>query len=42
VQILARRGHDHDALAIAGKLESVLGGWADPDDAPRSATAADA
>jgi amidase len=40
VQVFARRGHDRDALAVARELESALGGWVDPDDAPRSATAA--
>jgi amidase len=40
VQVFARRGHDRDALAIARELEPALGGWVDPDDAPRSATAA--
>jgi amidase len=39
VQVFARRGHDRDALAVALEIESALGGWADPDDAPRSATA---
>ena len=40
VQVIARRAHDRDALAIARELEDVFGGAPDPDEAPNSATRA--
>jgi amidase len=33
VQLFGRRGHERALLALARELESLLGGWLDPDDA---------
>ena len=31
VQLIGRRGEDRTLIALAGRLETALGGWADPD-----------
>jgi Asp-tRNA(Asn)/Glu-tRNA(Gln) amidotransferase A subunit family amidase len=41
-QLLGQRGHDAHVIAAARELERAFGGFLDPDEAPRSATRAQA
>ena len=39
VQLIARRGEERTLVALAERLEPVLGGWLDPDAAPTTEAA---
>jgi Asp-tRNA(Asn)/Glu-tRNA(Gln) amidotransferase A subunit family amidase len=40
VQVMGRRGHEMEVLAVAKKLERAFGGWMDPDAAAAEAAGA--
>jgi Asp-tRNA(Asn)/Glu-tRNA(Gln) amidotransferase A subunit family amidase len=39
VQVIGRRGHEMQVLAVAKKLEAAFGGWMDPDEKAAEASA---
>jgi len=40
VQVIGRRGHEMEVLAVAKKLERAFGGWMDPDETAAEAAGA--